>query len=464
MDKNAHKRSLFEIYSSEEEIIDVDRLQEDYESESTLSSSSFEDSNEKCAIFGLEEGDTFENWDLAERQVENYSKEVGFGIVRRRINKNRHGEIKRRTFECQNSRKYYAKKRADVEETREREKHNHPLFGNRNIVSDRHLGPEMLEEIEFLVNISCGASPIIRMLQKRFPDAVIHPKNVYNAICLFWHNQKVMKTDTAETYDKLIKMQYEEHGWFVEARLEGAVVSDETKETYQWISEYLLHATNGLAPRVLFTDVDTSMIAAIHETLPSTKHNYCIWHLRKNLEKNLKGKLCNKYSDFIKEWNKCRNSFSEKEFQRRWYGLLKNYPEAQKYLERALGTDMTSWALCFTHRSFNAGVQSTQYVKSYNVLIKKSVGSSTTLYELNIQIQLQLDKEEKFERLEEQVNQNPTVGLPNVIERYFKRIDGIIKKYLIPQVLKIQRRQMNKSLLYRVKKIENLEHLLEREV
>ncbi|CAB5366255.1 unnamed protein product [Rhizophagus irregularis] len=214
-----------------------------------------------------------------------------------------------------------------------------------------------------------------------------------------------------------------------------AVVLDETKETYQWILECLLHATNGLAPRVLFTDAYAGMIAAIHETLPSTKHNYCIWHLRKNLEKNLKGKLRNKYNDFIKEWNKCRNSFSEEEFQRRWHGLLKNYPEAQKYLECALGTDVTGWALCFTHRSFNA----------------------------DIQIQLQLDKEEKFERLEEQVNQNPTVGLPNVIERYFKRIDGIIKKYLTPQVLKIQRRQMNESLLYRVKKIENWEHLLERE-
>ncbi|CAG8675883.1 14424_t:CDS:2 [Rhizophagus irregularis] len=400
MDKNAHKRSLFELYSSEEKIIDVDRLQEDYESESTLSSSSFEDSNKKCAIFGLEESDTFENWDLAERQVENYSKEVGFGIVRRRINKNRHGEIKRRTFECQNSRKYCAKKRADVEETREREsvkigcpwkvnlscnkgvirvtsickKHNHPLFGNRNIASDRHLSPEMLEEIEFLVNVGCEAGLIICMLQKWFPDAVIHPKNVYNAICLFRRDQKVMKTDAAETYDKLIKMQREEH-----------------------------------------------------------------------------------------EWNKCRNSFSEEEFQRRWHGLLKNYPEAQKYLERALGTDVTGWALCFTHRSFNAGVQSTQRVESYNALIKKSVGSSTTLYELDIQIQLQFDKEEKFERLEEQVNQNPTIGLPNVIKRYFKRIDGIIKKYLTPQVLKIQHGQMNESLLYCVKKIENWEHLLERE-
>jgi hypothetical protein len=65
-------------------------------------------------------------------------------------------------------------------------------------------------------------------------------------------------------------------------------------------------------------------------------------------------------------------------------------------------------------------------------LIKKSVGSSTTLYELDSQIQLQLDKKEKFEQLKKQVNQNPTVGLPNVIERYFKRIDGIIKKYLTP--------------------------------
>ncbi|PKY60528.1 hypothetical protein RhiirA4_484345 [Rhizophagus irregularis] len=132
---------------------------------------------------------------------------------------------------------------------------------------------------------------------------------------------------------KYITDQYEEHGWFVEARLKGednhltrlfwlrpsqidlwqrfhdvmiydntsqinkyhmylslmivvnnythsqmvatAIVSDETKETYQWILECLLRATNDLALRVLFTDA------------PSTKHNYCIWHIHKNLEKNL---------------------------------------------------------------------------------------------------------------------------------------------------------------------------------
>ena len=213
----------------------------------------------------------------------------------------------------------------------------------------------------------------------------------------------------------------------------------------------------GLAPKVLFTDADAGMVAAIHETLPSTKHNYCIWHLRKNLEKNLKGKLHNKFNDFVKEWNKCRNSFSENEFQKRWHELLAKYPQARKYLERALGTDVTSWALCFTHRSFNAGIQSTQRVESYNALIKKSVRGSTTLFELDIQIQSQLDKEEKFERQEEQANQNPTVGLPSVAGRYFKRIDNNIKKYLTPRVLKMQRRQMSESLLYRVKKVEDWE-------
>ena len=126
---------------------------------------------------------------------------------------------------------------------------------------------------------------------------LINPKSVYNAICQFWRNHKKSNSDAAETLDKLMKLQHEEHGWFVKARLEGednhltglfwmrpsqielwqkfhdvaindntsqtnkyrmylsltivvdnharsrmvttAVVSDETKETYQWILECL---------------------------------------------------------------------------------------------------------------------------------------------------------------------------------------------------------------------------------
>ena len=118
--------------------------------------------------------------------------------------------------------------------------------------------------------------------------------------------------------------------------------------------------------------------------------------------------------------------------------------------------------MCYTHRSFYAGIQSTQRVESYNSLIKRSVKSSSTLLELDAHIQFLLDREEQFER-QEQTSENPTVGLPNVIGRYFKRIDVIIKKFLTPRVLKMQHRQMNESLLYRPSKIEDWENLLESE-
>ena len=110
------------------------------------------------------------------------------------------------------------------------------------------------------------------------------------------------------------------------------VISDETKETYQWIFEYLLHTTNRLVPKVLFTDADTGMIAAIHETFSEIKHNYCIWHIYKNLKKNLKGKLSNIYIDFIKAWNKCRNNFSKSEFYKQWNDLLANFSIAKVIL------------------------------------------------------------------------------------------------------------------------------------
>ena len=78
-----------------------------------------------------------------------------------------------------------------------------------------------------------------------------------------------------------------------------------------------------------------------------------------------------------------------------------------------------------------------------------------TLFELDEQIQIQLNREEQYERLGEQIHQNLTVGLPSVTERYFKQINTIIKKYLTPRVLKMQCCQMNESLLYRTRKVEN---------
>jgi len=72
----------------------------------------------------------------------------------------------------------------------------------------------------------------------------------------------------------------------------------------------------------------------------------------------------------VKAWNECRNFFSESEFQKRWHELLAGYPAARKYLKYTLEKVVTRWALCYTNRSFNAGIQFTQRVEDYNSLVK----------------------------------------------------------------------------------------------
>ncbi|CAG8501112.1 13607_t:CDS:2 [Funneliformis mosseae] len=414
MDNVYNKRHLFEVYSSEEEIDDINELQDKYEYESVSS-------KEEYSLFSIEAGDVFESWDLAEKQVQSSAKNTGFEVKKFQLEKNKEGEIVRRTFKCKFSGVYHLTGSL-VYVISLCNEHNHFFVKKENLVSNRHLGPEILKEIEFLVNIGCRAGPIILALQKHFPKIVIHPKYIYNAICHIQNSQNKSKTDAAETFEKLMKLQLDNH---VRSRIvTTAIVSEETKETYQWILKCLLSATDNLALNVLFTDADPAIVLAIHETLPSTKYNYCIWHLRKNLDKNLRGQLHKNYNEFVKAWNKYQNFFLENEFQKQWHKLLTSYPTAKKYL---------------------------------------TLKSSATLFELDTHIQSLLNKEQQFEQ-HEQSNQNSTVGLPNVVRRYFKRIDAIIKKFLTPRVLKMQHNQMNESLLYCVDKVENWKDLLENEI
>ncbi|RHZ83683.1 hypothetical protein Glove_88g20 [Diversispora epigaea] len=63
--------------------------------------------------------DEFEDWNSVEKQVKNYTIELGFEIVKCRLEKNKHGKIVHRTFECKNSYQYYLKKKANTKDTHE---------------------------------------------------------------------------------------------------------------------------------------------------------------------------------------------------------------------------------------------------------------------------------------------------------------------------------------------------------
>ncbi|CAB4434524.1 unnamed protein product [Rhizophagus irregularis] len=216
-----------------------------------------------------------------------------------------------------------------------------------------------------------------------------------------------------------------------------AIVSDETKDTFSWLFASISKATGELAPSLLYTDADPAMIAAARSSWPTTKHHFCLFHIRKNLEKYFLSKYYGeKWKKFFATFCSTRNS--------------RLYPCRE------------AWALCFTHRAFNAGIQSTQRVESYNGIIKNNVSGSSSLIELECTIERLLEKESRYVRLNETIGKLPVSQEEDYHNHYFKEVDVLYQQFLTLAVFKLQRHEMNRSMHYRCH-IANLENELQKQ-
>jgi hypothetical protein len=199
---------------------------------------------------------------------------------------------------------------------------------------------------------------IAEVLQHKNPDKYIHNRNVYNLVNSMRREQNHAKSDAGSMYLDLMMQKQEDPTFYVDAQFEGqdnhlvrlcwmrpsqqvlwsrfhdiilldttaktnrhsmilcviilvdnhnhsrlvatAILSDETKDSFIWLFKSLLTATGGLVPRLLYTDADPAMIAAVNSSWPTTKHHFCLFHIRKNLEKHFMGKYHDKkWSEFL---------------------------------------------------------------------------------------------------------------------------------------------------------------------
>ncbi len=93
-----------------------------------------------------------------------------------------------------------------------------------------------------------------------------------------------------------------------------------------------MHATNFLFPRVIFTDGDLAMAAAIKAKFPNIHHCICLFHINQNFIKQLKGKLRDEFTSCHQLFIKTRNSTCVEDFEKRWQRLISNYSTAKPYL------------------------------------------------------------------------------------------------------------------------------------
>ncbi|CAB4389483.1 unnamed protein product [Rhizophagus irregularis] len=278
----------------------------------------------------------------------------------------------------------------------------------------------IIDKIEhYTTNGNLGAEQQYKLLVQEFPQYNIAKKNLYNAIQKFRRVRIHDKTDAATMLLSLLKQRKDDLDYVIIPRLEGP--ANELTGLF-WMTSY--QSSNNLPPKVLFTDSDPAIIAAVQVVYPQTRHLLCIYHLLENVKKKAKSKLRGDMaSNFVEDFYTMRNSYSEEQFNTKYQEMLAKYEPC---------------------------IESTQRVESINGVIKKLVDRGTLLKELVMAIERELDKESHYTQINDFYGSNPSVGLPSTYNTIFKELDSVLQANLLPIPLSIQRAQMNQSLLYQV--------------
>jgi len=128
---------------------------------------------------------------------------------------------------------------------------------------------------------------------------------------------------------------------------------------------------NNLSPKVIFTDGDPALIAAVQMVYPEARHLLCIFHLLENVKKKSKSKLRSDVANnFVTDFYTMRNSYSEEQFELKYQEMISKYEPCRSYLENRLYPSRTYWARYYFRKLFTAGIESTQRVESINGVIK----------------------------------------------------------------------------------------------
>lgn len=197
----------------------------------------------------LQEGDSFVDFDEAERHIREFSEYKGFGMRLGYVTAVNTAEnvkiIRKRTINCKHSGVYKPKNPEKPGTSIQRmcpwhvnlsrpkdslrvivttlnNNHNHDLSPKAmQFEKDRQFTKEMQQEIEFLVaKCRFGVPTVRRILKEKFPFHPMFSEDLYAEIQKHRPSTDALKDDVAHFYEYLISRKNEDPRWFIEATWE----------------------------------------------------------------------------------------------------------------------------------------------------------------------------------------------------------------------------------------------------
>lgn len=160
-----------------------------------------------------------------------------------------------------------------------------------------------------------------------------------------------------------------------------ALIADETVYTFVWILQTWLIAVGERAPRVILTDQNNAIKAAVGAVLPDTRHCFSLWRVLEKIPQQLEY-LSLWQDSFVVKFYKCIfRSWTEEQFEKRWWKLVDRFHLRELQWLQSLYEDRKYWVPMFMRGVPFASLSEASRSESLNSLFDKYVHGETTLRE-----------------------------------------------------------------------------------
>lgn len=214
-----------------------------------------------------------------------------------------------------------------------------------------------------------------------------------------------------------------------------ALVADETVHTFLWLIQTWLAAMDGKPPRIVLTEENKALKAAVSECLPDSRHCFHLWDIVEKIPKRLEY-LIVWLDNFMEEFNECiHRSWTEEEFEKKWWKLLEKFKVRDDEWIRSLYEDRVHWVPVFMRGTSFAGLFAASRVESLNSSFSKYVNAETSLREFLEQYTLLLEDryEEEAKAEFDSWHEAPELRSPSPFEKqmFWVYTHEIFKKFQV---------------------------------
>ncbi|PSS14534.1 Protein FAR1-RELATED SEQUENCE like [Actinidia chinensis var. chinensis] len=243
-----------------------------------------------------------------------------------------------------------------------------------------------------------------------------------------------------------------------------ALIADETVYTFVWLLQTWCLSMGGRAPRVILTDQNNALKAAIAAVLPETRHCFSLWHVVEKIPRQLDYRSL-WHDTFMAKFNKCiHRSWTEEQFEKRWWKLLDRFNLRDDEWMQSLYEDRKLWVPTFMRDISFAGLSTASRSESLSSFFDKYVHGETCLTDFlgKYKVILEDRYEEEAKANFDAWHETPELKSPSPFEKQMSMIytREIFKKFQV-EVLGAAACHLNKekedeiAITYAVKDFED---------